>query len=105
MQGLTETGPMGVERGDGGALGAEVDLDLAEVLALFEQMGGAGMAEGVNMGGLLHAAGAQGEPEGALQRGAVHRRGGGGALAAVAFGREEELRMLVGLPSELPPEP
>ena len=37
MLGLAETGQVGVEGGDGRALVAEVDLDLAEVLALFEQ--------------------------------------------------------------------
>ena len=99
MLGFTETGQVGVEGGDRGTPMAEVDLNLAEVLALFEEMGGVGMAEGVNMRGLLHAAGAQGEPKGALEGGAIHRLGrGGGTLAAVAFGREEELGMPVGLP-------
>jgi hypothetical protein len=53
----------------------------------------------MNMGGLFDTAGAQGQPEASLQRGAAHRFGGGGsAQAAVAFGREEPARMAVGAP-------
>ena len=51
------------------------------------------------MGGLFDAAGAQGQTEASLQRGAAHRlRGSGSAQAAVAFGREEPPRMAVGAP-------
>lgn len=38
---LAQAGQMRVDDGGGGAFMAEVDLDLAEVLALFEQVGGA----------------------------------------------------------------
>ena len=90
---------MGVEGGDSRALVAEVDLDLAEVLALFEQMGGVRMAQGVNVRLLVNAAGFQSQTEGALESGAAHRLGGGGgALSALAFGGKEEGGMLVSEP-------
>jgi len=49
--------------------------------------------------GLFDSAGAQAKAEGSLQRGALDRfGGGGGALAAVTFGREKPLRMPMRLP-------
>ena len=90
---------MSVEGGDGRTFVAEVDLDLAEVLALFQQMSGVGVAQSVNVGLLFDATGLQGQTEGALESGAAHRfGGGGGALSAVAFGGKEEGGMLVGEP-------
>ena len=87
---------MRVEGGDGRALVAEIDLDLAEVLAPFQQMSGVGMAQGVNVGLLFDAAGFEGQTEGALESGAAHRfGGGGGTLAAMALGGEKEDGMLV----------
>lgn len=78
---------------------AQVDLDLAKVLALLQQMGGVGVTQGMDVGVLLHAAGFEAEAEGALQRGAAHRLDSGGcALAAVTFGREEQGRMTMSLP-------
>ncbi len=38
MLSLAQAGQMGVDDGGGGTFMAEVDLNLAEVLALFEQM-------------------------------------------------------------------
>lgn len=43
MLGFAETGQVGVEGGDVGVFVAEVDLDLAEVFALFEQVCGVRM--------------------------------------------------------------
>jgi hypothetical protein len=39
MLGLGQAGQMGVEGGDGGALVSHVDLDLAQVFTLLQQMG------------------------------------------------------------------
>ena len=51
------------------------------------------------MGCLFDAAGFEGQAEGALERGAGHRfGGGGGALAVVAFGREEQCGMFMSAP-------
>lgn len=78
---------------------AQVDLDLAKVLALLKQMGGVGVTQGMDVRVLLHTAGFEAEAEGALQRGAAHRlEGGGGALAAVTFGGEEQRGMTMSLP-------
>jgi len=99
MLGFTETGQVGVNDGDDRALVAEVDLDLAEVFAPFKHMGGVGMAQGVNVGGLSNTAGQESQAEGALERAAAHGLGGGGgALAAVAFGRKDELGVAMGFP-------
>ena len=90
---------MSIDDGGGGAVMAEVDLQLAEVFALLQQLCGLAVAQRLNMGGLFDAAGAQGQTEASLQRGAAHRfRGGGSPQAAVAFGREEPARMSVGAP-------
>jgi len=99
MLGLAQARQVRVNGGDERAFVAEVDLDLAEVLALLEQMRGVRMSQGVNVRGLFDAAGLQREPEGALQRGATHGfRGRGGALSAVTFGGKEERGMTVGFP-------
>jgi hypothetical protein len=99
MLGFAETGQMGVDGRDGRTLVAEVDLDLPEVLALFQEMGRVTVAQTVNVRGLLDAADPQPEPEGPLQSGALDRfGGGGGALAAVTFGREEPGFMPMSLP-------
>ena len=99
MLGFTEAGQVGVDDGGGGAFVAEVDLDLAEVLAAFEQVGGVTVTQGVDVGLFFDATGFEGEAEGALERGAAHRfGGGGGALAAVALGGEEQNRMAMTFP-------
>jgi hypothetical protein len=99
MLGLAQARQVGVDGGDERAVVAEVDLDLAEVLARFEQVRGVRMAQRVNVRGLFDAAGVQREAEGPLQRGAAHRfRGRGRALSAVAFGGKEERGMAVGFP-------
>lgn len=57
------------------------------------------MAQGVDVRGFFHAAGPERQPKGPLQRGARHRLGGGGrALAAVTFGREEQRGMAMRFP-------
>ena len=96
---LAQAGQMRVNGGDDRAVVAEVDLDLAQVLALFEQMGGVGVAQGVDVGLLFDAAGFERQPEGALEGGAAHRFGGrAGAQAAVTFGGEEEGGMAMTFP-------
>ncbi len=52
---LAETGQVSIESGDGRAFMSEVDLDLAEVLPLFEQMSSVGMTQRVNVSGFLEA--------------------------------------------------
>ena len=99
MLGATEGGQVGVDDGGGGTSVTEVDLELPEVLALLEQMGGIAVAQAMDVGGLLDAGGYPGEAEGALKGGATHRQGGGGRpLAVVAFGGEEETGMAMGFP-------
>ena len=99
MLGLAEAGQVGVDDGGQGALVAEVDLDLAEVLTLLKQMGRVRMAQGVRMRCLFDSAGTEGDSEGALEGGAGHRFGGrAGALAAAAFGGKEQGWMPMGFP-------
>jgi hypothetical protein len=99
MLSFAQARQVGIDDGGDGAFVAEVDLDLAQVLALFEQMGGVRMAERVDMGVLFDAAGLEGLAKAALESSARHRFGGGGsALAAAAFGGEEKARMAVGFP-------
>jgi hypothetical protein len=99
MLGFTEAGQVGVDDGGDGAFVAEIDLDLTEVLALFQQVSGVGVAQGVDVGVLFDAAGLEGQPEGALEGGTTHRfGGGGGALSAVTFGGEEPGGVTMALP-------
>ena len=82
-----------------GALVAQIDLDLPKVLTLFEQMGGVAVAQSVDVGGLLDAAGLERQAKGALECGAAEGLGGGGTeLASVALGREEHRGMTMSLP-------
>ena len=99
MLGLAEAGEMGVNGGDVWTLVAEVDLDLAEVFALFQQVGGVGMSQRVNVRVLFDAALIEGQAEGALERGAAQGFGGGaGALAGMTPGRKEQRGMTVRFP-------
>lgn len=82
MLGFTETGQVSVEGGDQGAVVAEVDLDLAQVLSCFEKVRRVGVAQGMDVRILFDAAGLEGEAEGALERGATHGFGGGGGALA-----------------------
>lgn len=66
MLGPAQARQVSVNGGDERAFVAEVDLDLAEVLALFEQVCGVRMSQSVNVRGLFDAAGLEREPEGAL---------------------------------------
>ncbi len=97
---FAEAGQMGVEGGDGRALVAEVDLDLAQILSLLKEVGRVGMAQRVHVGGLLEAAGLESQTKSPLQSGAAHRRGGGGGAVASssAFGRKQEHGMAMGFP-------
>ena len=78
MLGFAETGQVGVNGRHGRALVAEVDLDLAEVLALLQQVRGIGMTQRVHVRVLGDATGIEREAEGALEGGAAHGLGGGG---------------------------
>ena len=96
---FAEAGQVGVKGRHGWALMTQVDLNLAQVLALLQQMGGVGVAQGVDMGVLGDAAGLEGQAKGPLQGGAAHRLGGrAGAQAAVTFGGKEQDRMAMGFP-------
>lgn len=96
---LAETGQMRVDRGDHRAGVAEIDLDLTQVLALFEQVRGVGMAQGMDVGVLFDAAGFERQAEGALQGGALDRFGGHGrAASGMTFAREQERGMAMGFP-------
>ena len=55
MPGLAQARQVRVNGGDGRALVAEVDLDLAEVLALLQQMRRVGVAQRVDVGRLFDA--------------------------------------------------
>jgi len=99
MLGLAQAGQVRINRRRNRAFVAEIDLDLAEVLPLFEQVRGVAVAQRVDMRGLFHAAGVEGEAEGALQRGAAHRfNGGAGTLTAVPLGGKEQRGMVMGFP-------
>ncbi len=99
MLGPAQAREVRVNGGHERAFVAEVDLDLAEVLALFEQVCGVRMSQSVNVRGFFDAAGLEREAEGALQRGAAHGcRGRGRALSAMAFSGKEERGMTVGFP-------
>jgi hypothetical protein len=90
---------VGVTGGDDGAGVAEIDLELAQVFPLFQQVRGVRMTQRMDVGVLFHAAGFQGQAEGALEGAAAHRLGGGGsALTGVAFGWEQEGGMAMAFP-------
>ncbi len=99
MLGLAEAGPVRRDGGDDRTFVAEVDLDLAQILAWLQQRRRVRMAQRMNRRRLGDAAGLEGETKGALQGGAAERfGGGGGALAAVAFGGAEQDGMPVRFP-------
>lgn len=99
MLGFTETGQVGIDDGGDGAFVAEVDLNLAEVFALFEQVGGVRVTQRMDVGQLFDAAGFEGQAKAALESAARHGFGGrAGPLAATTFGGEQKDRMAVGFP-------
>jgi hypothetical protein len=99
MLGLAEAGQVGVDGRDGGTLVAEVDLDLAEVLALLQKMGRVRMTQRMDVGGLPDAAGLERQTEGALEGGPLHRLGGrGGPLTTVPLAGKEQRGMAMGFP-------
>ena len=99
MLGFAEAGQVGIDDGGEGAFVAEVDLNLAEVFALFEQVGGVRVAERVDMGVFFDAAGFEGQTETTLESATGHGLGGGaGPLAATALGGEEKGWMAMGFP-------
>ena len=90
---------MSVDDGGRRAAMAEVDLELAQVFALLQQMGGIAVAQTMDMHGFFDAAGAQGLTEGPLERRAGHRlRRGGRPQTTVAFAGEQEPGMAMGTP-------
>jgi hypothetical protein len=96
---FAEAGQVRVNGGDDRALVSEVDLDLTEVLPLLQQMGGIGMAQGMDVSLLFDAAGVEGDAKGPLQRGVGHRFGGrAGAQTTVTFGGKEQGWMAMSFP-------
>jgi hypothetical protein len=97
--GFGERGEVSVDDGGGGAFVAEIDLELAEVLALLKQVCGVGMAKGVRVGGLLDAAGFECPTKRTLDSGAtkgmIEKASGGGMRSG-----EEKRRVFVGFPME-----
>ena len=63
MLSLAEAGQMGVTGRDLGTAVAQVDLKLAQILTLLQEGGGVGMAQRVDVSGLLDAAYTQSQPE------------------------------------------
>ncbi len=99
MLGLTQGSQVSIDNCRYGTVMAEVDLELAEVFALLQQMCRVRVAKRMNMSGLFDAAGAQSQSEASLQRSAAHRSNGGGSTeAVVTFGRKEPAWMAVGAP-------
>ncbi len=90
---------MSVDDRSSGVAMSEVDLELAQVFTLFQQMRGIGVAQRMNMCVLGDATGPEGNAEGALKGGAADRfLGCGSTDAATAFGGEEQSGMAVGFP-------
>ena len=99
MLGFAQAGQVGINHRRHRAAMAQVGLDLAQVLPLFEQVRGIGMAQGVDVGRFGHPAGLKRQPEGPLQRGAAHGLGRRARpLAAVAFGGKEKAGVTMGFP-------
>lgn len=99
MLGLAEARQVGVDGRGHRTLVTEIDLDLAEILALLEQVGGIAVTEGVDVGGLFDAAGLERQTKGALECGAGDGVSGRGTdLATVALGRKEQCGMTMSLP-------
>jgi len=99
MLGFTETGQVGVEGGHDRTFVTEINLNLGQVLALFEQVGRVAMAQTVHVQSFLEAAFFESQAKGARKPRAGHRLGGGrGVLAAMAFGREKQRGMFMSFP-------
>ena len=99
MLGFAETRQVRVnDRRDRTAV-PKVDLDLAEVLALLQQVGGVGMTQSVDVGSFANAAGFEGDAKDALQSAAVHRLSGcGSAEATMTFAGKEKGGMPMAFP-------
>ncbi len=83
---LCPVGEMGIDRGGGGGVVAEVFLDQAEVDAGLQEMGGIGMPQGVDRGPLVDAGLVFGPLEGVLDAGQRDRDGGDGLIQPVSAG-------------------
>lgn len=99
MSGLGETGQMSIDRGGDWTDVTQVDLDLTQVLALFQQVGCVTVAQRMYMSGFAHVADVQGQTKSPLQSAAVDGFSGGGrSVARVAFSGEEQSGMAMSLP-------
>jgi len=97
-------GQLGVDHGSLGVGVAQDLLDDAEIDALFQQVGGVGMTQGMDRGPLVDPGLGERLLEGNLHTGNGQRgRRGGFPAATPARGREEPLGMVVRLP-QLPEE-
>ena len=83
---LRPVGEMGIDRGGGGRVVAEVFLDQAEVDACLQEMGGIGMPEGMDRGPLVDAGLVFGFLEGVLDAAQGERDGSDGLVQAVSAG-------------------
>jgi len=92
MSRLGEAGQMSVDGGRYGAGMTEVNLNLPEVLPLFEQVSGVTVAQSVNVTVLFDTAFFESAAESQLKGGPAHGPGcSGSSFAPVAFGREEQV--------------
>lgn len=99
MLGFAKARQVRVDGRDRGTLVAQVDLDLAKVLALLQKMGRVRMAQAMDMSLLFHSTGAERDSEGVLESGAMQRLGGGGcAPSIVPFAWKEQRGMAMGFP-------
>jgi len=99
MLGFAQAGQVRVNGRDDRAMVAQIDLNLAEVLALLQHVRRVGMTQSVDVGVLGDGAGLEGKTEGPLEGGAGRRLGGGaGSPSTVSFGGKEQDRMAVGFP-------
>jgi len=97
--GLTKGGQMSInDRGNGAAM-SEVNLELAEVFPLLQQVRGVRVAQRMDMGVLGDATGLEGDAEGALKGGAADRLlGRGSTEAPTSLGGKEQSSMAMGFP-------
>ena len=83
---LCPVGEMGIDRGGGGRVVAEIFLDQAEIDACLQEVGGVGMPEGMDRGPLVDAGLVFGFLEGVLDAGPGERDIGNGLVQAVSAG-------------------
>ena len=92
-------GQMGIDGGGFGRVVAKVYLDLTEIDACFQEMGGKAVSKGSYGGEFVNAAFSEGEAKGILNVTIGHGYGGGSPMdAAPAGSREDPDGIMMGLP-------